>query len=199
LDQVPDQVPKPRQRWSLTSVAFETLLERLAPNREGAALQFEHHRRYLVTLLTYAGPWDPEHLADTTLDRAAKRLASGEIIEDLRAWLRGAPRKVLLESQTELQRESSAAAAAAQSMDESRTVAEADHQLLEECLDRMPAESRSLVRRYYQPQGKSLLEARRELSIQLGISSENLLTRAMRIRKALEECLQKRRAQAREE
>jgi DNA-directed RNA polymerase specialized sigma24 family protein len=84
-------------------------------------------------------------------------------------------------------------------MDESRTVAEAGHQLLEECLDRLPAESRSLVRRYYQPQGKSLLEARRELSIQLGISSENLRTRAMRIRKALEECLQKRRAQAGEE
>jgi hypothetical protein len=63
----------------------------------------------------------------------------------------------------------------------------------------LPAESRSLVRRYYQPQGKSLLEARRELSIQLGISSENLRTRAMRIRKALEECLQKRRAQAGEE
>jgi hypothetical protein len=63
----------------------------------------------LNTLLTYTGAWDPEHLADTTLDRAAKCLAGGEAIDNIRAWLSGAARMVLLESQTELRRETKAA------------------------------------------------------------------------------------------
>ncbi len=193
-----EKVPKPRQRWSLAGEAFEALLDRLSPDREQAALQFEEHRRYLITLLTYAGAADPEHLADTTLDRAAKRLSDREAIDNIRAWLRGAARMVLLESQTEIRREANAAAraAAGASMAELRAGAEVDHLLLEECLDRLTAENRSLIERYYRPQEKSLLEARRQLSIEFGITSENLRTRALRLRKALEECLRKRRAQA---
>ena len=105
---------------------------------------------------------------------------------------------VLLESQTEIRREANAAAraAAGASMAELRAGAEVDHLLLEECLDRLTAENRSLIERYYRPQEKSLLEARRQLSIEFGITSENLRTRALRLRKALEECLRKRRAQA---
>jgi hypothetical protein len=80
-----ERVPKTRQRWSFTGEAFEALLDRLSPEREQAALQFEEHRRYLITLLTYAGAVDPEHLADTTLDRAAKRLSDGEAIDNIRA------------------------------------------------------------------------------------------------------------------
>jgi DNA-directed RNA polymerase specialized sigma24 family protein len=179
--------------------AFESLLQRLSPDRSQAAIEFERQRRYLIALLTYAGANDPEHLADTTLDRAAKRLSSSETIDDIRAWLRGAARKVLLESQTEQRRESIAAVGAAQSAGELRRGAEADHSLLQACLGRLPKESRDLIEGYYQPRENSLLDARRRLAMQLGISSENLRTRALRIRKTLEECLRKHRAEAREE
>jgi DNA-directed RNA polymerase specialized sigma24 family protein len=194
-----ERVPKPRQRWSLAGEAFGALLDRLSSDREQAALQFEEHRRYLITLLTYAGAGDPEHLADTTLDRAAKRLAGGEAIDNLHAWLRGAARMVLMESQTEIRREANAAAAAAQSVEELQTKSEADHVFLDECLAALTPENRSLIERYYRPRGKSLMEARKHLAVEFGISSENLRTRALRLRKALEECLRKRRDRAGEE
>jgi RNA polymerase sigma factor (sigma-70 family) len=182
-----------RQRWSLTAETFEILLARLSPDRDEAALLFEEHRRYLLTLLTYAGAWDAERLADIALDRAAKRLGGGETIENLRAWLRGAARMVLLESHTELRRETSAAAAAALSMSELRSGAEADYALLDECLEELTPPNRHVIERYYQAGGRSLLTARRALAEELGISSENLRTRALRLRKLLENCLQKRR------
>lgn len=159
-------------------------------------MQFEQHRRYLITLLTYAGAADPEHLSDTVLDRAAKRLTEGEAIDNIRAWLRGAARMVLLESQTNLRRESDAAVAGAEFVHKFGSGTEADHTFLDECLNRLTPDHRSLIESYYQPQGKSLLETRRKLSIDLGISSENLRTRALRVRKALEECLRRRRAEA---
>ncbi len=191
-----DLTRQPRRRWSLTPAAFEALLRRLSDNREQAALEFEEHRRYLITLFTYAGAGDAEHLADTTLDRAAKRLTDGEEISNMRAWLRGAARMVLLEAQTQLRRESTAAAEALVLVDDFRTGAETLHRLLEECLALLSAENRLLIESYYRSAGESLLETRRRLSGQLGLSSENLRTRALRIRNTLEECFRKRRTPA---
>jgi DNA-directed RNA polymerase specialized sigma24 family protein len=189
-----------RRKWSLTGQAFDALLARLSPDREEAARQFEVHRRYLITLLTYAGAADPEHLADMTMDRAAKRLMDGEAIENLGAWLRGAARLIYLESQTEQRRETAAATAAVQSAGDSsaglRDAAETDHQHLEECLALLPAESRRLIDGYYRPKGELLSAARRRLSLELGISAVNLRARALRVRKTLEDCLRKRREKA---
>jgi hypothetical protein len=78
---------------------------------------------------------------------------------------------VLLESRTEIRRGASAAAAVVP-MAELRARAEVEHMLLEECLDRLTSENRSLIERYYRPQGKSLLEARRQLYIELGITAK---------------------------
>jgi len=118
------------------------------------------------------------------------------VIENLNAWLRGAARKVLQEAGLEQRREADSAINAIRAREPSHATAETDHLLLEECLARLSAESRSLVEQYYHPRQVSLLEARRRLSVQLGISSENLRTRAMRVRKQLEECLRNRRGKA---
>jgi DNA-directed RNA polymerase specialized sigma24 family protein len=118
------------------------------------------------------------------------------VIENLNAWLRGAARKVLQEANLEQRRETDAAITAVRIGEPSRAGAESDHLLLEQCMERLPPDSRSLVEQYYRPRQESLLEARRRLSVQLGISSENLRTRAMRVRKVLEECLRNRRNKA---
>lgn len=189
------EVERRRTRWALTPPAFDRLLERLSSDRAQAGVEFEQLRRYLITLLTYAGAADPEHLADVTLDRAAKRLSEGETIDNLRAWLRGAARNVFSEARLEMNRESVAAKAPAAGPSAN---IEEDIRMLGECLERLPPESRSLIEQYYQAAGEPLLAARRRLAEQLGISREALCTRALRLRKILERCFEERREKRRE-
>jgi DNA-directed RNA polymerase specialized sigma24 family protein len=189
-------VPQKRTRWTLTPEAFEYLMARLSADREEAAREFEELRRYLTTLLTYAGGAEPEHLADIALDRAAKRLSEGEQIENLKGWLRGAARRVLLESRADAKRESSAVETAQleiSTVERKKEDLERDHELLAECLGLLVPESRSLIERYYQATGEPLLAARKRLAEQLGISIENLRTRALRLRKIVERCFTERR------
>ncbi len=174
-----DSPVKKRSRWSLTPEAFEKLLERLSPDPVQAAKEFEQHHRFLVTLLTYAGASDPEHLADLTLDRAAKRLAEGEVVENLRAWLRGAARLVLQEERTTAARQTAALVSIELKPKSAGLKAEADHLVLERCLDRLGREGRSLVERYYQHGDGALLAARKRLAEELGISIENLRTKTL--------------------
>lgn len=58
----------------LSPEQFDTLLQRLGPDRELAGTRYEQLRRRLVSLFHYRGCPHPEELADETLDRAARRL-----------------------------------------------------------------------------------------------------------------------------
>jgi len=180
-----------RARWSLTPDAFERLLQRIADDRIDAVGEFEDLRRYLITLLTWAGAADAEHLADTTFDRAAKRLSEGETIGNLKAWLRGAARRVLQESRLQFHRESDAARA--RSPEVAREWAEEDLATLDECLAKLPPESRRLIEEYYRNESRTLAARRRELASAMGVSAETLRTRALRLRKVLERCFEGRR------
>jgi DNA-directed RNA polymerase specialized sigma24 family protein len=182
-----------RSRWKLTPEAFECLLDRLSQDRELAARNFEELRRYLITLLTYAGADDPEHLTDIAFDRAAKRLAEGEQIDNLKAWLRGAARKVLQESWQSIVRQANAARTP-HPKPESGNIEE-DHLILEECLSRLSQDGRSVIERYYRSETKPLLAVRSELAQELGVSAETLRTRALRLRRILEKCFEEHRGQ----
>jgi len=179
-----------RARWSLTPDSFERLLELLGPDRQAASERYEELRTWLIGLFVWTRVRDPESLADVVLDRAAKRLAEGEQIENLKAWIRVAAKRVLQESyHSELQertgvREASRTAVPAGSI-------EVDHGCLDECMNQLPPESRRLLERYYGVEGTKLIPARKELARDLGISVETLRTRALRLRKNLEQCMVK--------
>ncbi len=178
---------KSRSVWSLTPEAFERLLLRLNPNRDIAAKEFEAQRRYLIQLFQYAGASDPDHLADVTFDRAAKRLAEGEQVEDLHAWLRGAARLVFQEERTRLSRQINALRSSSP-QDREHLETEAKHEILNDCLNRLGVQDRQLIERYYQHDNESLTDARKRLASELAIPIENLRVRALRLRKALEDC-----------
>jgi DNA-directed RNA polymerase specialized sigma24 family protein len=182
-----------RTRWSLTADGFDRLLQALGPDAETSGREYENLRRALIAMFTWTGGRDPESLADTTLDRAAKRLAEGERIENLRAWTRSAARLVLQESYLTQTREHKSAQDALHTArsDESQ---EKDHACLESCLRGLPPESRSLLERYYQSPGGSLISGRRQLASDLGISIETLRTRALRLRRSLVQCVVRCRA-----
>jgi DNA-directed RNA polymerase specialized sigma24 family protein len=177
-----------RTRWSLTADGFDRLLQALGPDAATAGREYENLRRSLIAVFTWTGGRDPEWLADTTLDRAAKRLAEGERIENLRAWTRSAARLVLQESQLSQTRERKSAHDALRIASPSGSQ-EKDYASLEACIACLPPESRSLLEGYYQARNGSLIAARKQLATELGISIETLRTRALRLRRNLEQCM----------
>ncbi len=66
--------------WTLTDVAFSRLLVWLAPDQERAVEKYLRVREKLSVFFEHRGCPFPEELTDKTLDRVARKLASGEAI-----------------------------------------------------------------------------------------------------------------------
>jgi DNA-directed RNA polymerase specialized sigma24 family protein len=176
----------------LTQPAFERLLERLGPDREAAAREYRVVHQRLVQYFDWQGVLAPELLADETIDRVARKLDEGVTVEHLRAYVYGVGRHVLLEWRRRRALEKAADVEPRPSPTELRLAAEAAETrlvCLEQCLREIPRESRDLIVRYYQGQGKSHLKGRKVLAERLGISYATLKTRAHRVRASLEGCL----------
>lgn len=178
------------QRWSLSQPVLEKLLERLAPDREAAAREYEAVRRKLLDFFERRHAPSPETLADETIDRAARRLYEGEAVQQVRAYFYGVARRVLLESGKRQAREWAAAdEMRVQSTPAALDDAEARGDCLKRCLRELPRESRELIVAYYRGRGASHLAERKELAQRLGLTYVTLKTRAHRIRNHLRGCL----------
>ena len=184
------------QRWRLSPLVFEKLLDQLGPDREAAAREYETIRRKLLDFFDRRRACSPEALADETLDRVARRLYEGEAVQQLRAYCYGIARRVLLESEKRQARERAAS-------DELRLLArgggalndadsdpgEARAACLKRCLQELPGEGRELIVAYYRGRGVSHLAERKELALRLGLTYVTLKTRAHRLRNQLRHCL----------
>jgi DNA-directed RNA polymerase specialized sigma24 family protein len=175
-----------RKRWAVTRDGFQHLLARLDPAPAVAGERFQALHSKLASYFTYERCMDPEHWADETLDRAAKRLAEGAAVDDIQAFIYGIGRFVAQEAHRQQQR----------TRDVLRTqpppatpASESIFECLDKCLATLSKQNRSLIQRYYSGDGKSLIKQRQELAEELGISIESLRTRALRIRKDLESCV----------
>ncbi len=175
-----------RTRWQLTPEGFDKLLDSLGPDRQAASREYESLRRWLIGLLTWTGGHDPESLADIVLDRLAKRLSEGEEIANLKAWVRVAARRVLQESYASARKEQAGAYDALR-FSESPATSASDDACLQECIRQLSPANRTLLERYYGSDGNKLIPARKQLAMELGISIETLRTRALRLRKELEQ------------
>jgi DNA-directed RNA polymerase specialized sigma24 family protein len=171
----------------LTQAAFDTLLLRLDSDRERAGERFEKLRHTLLQFFGYEGCALPDQWADETLDRLAKRLSEGSAVEDVGAFTRGISKMVLREARAAERREREIEPLP---RPESPVLLERDASCLEVCLKKLPAESLALVEQYYFSASKSQAEARSALAQKLGITQEALRSRALRIRKQLERCVQ---------
>jgi DNA-directed RNA polymerase specialized sigma24 family protein len=66
---------------------------------------------------------------------------------------------------------------------------EREYACLEECMDKLPSNSRGLVLQYYQEEKHAKIDRRKQLAEQLGIPLNALRIRACRIRMNLHECV----------
>jgi DNA-directed RNA polymerase specialized sigma24 family protein len=161
-------------------------LARLDPEPGVAGERFQALHSKLTSYFTYERCIDPEHWADETLDRAVKRLADGAAVEDIQAFIYGIARFVAQEARRQDQR--------TRDLLRAQPIpppppSESVFECLDTCLAGLSQENRLLIQRYYAGDGKALIEQRRRLAEELGISIESLRTRALRIRKDLECCV----------
>ena len=170
----------------MTQQAFDALLERLDPDRERAGALFEVLRHKLLQFFSYEGCTLPDHWADETLDRVAKRLSEGSPVEEINIFTRGVARMILREARLAETRTRSIRELPVVSND----AVEQDAACLDGCIAELSSSSRELVEEYYLGTSESRVAGRKALAIRMGVNMEALRSRALRVRRQLEICLQ---------
>lgn len=175
----------------LSAVGLARLLTRLDPDADRAATEYERLRRTLVRFFDLRGAWPPDECADDSLDRLARRLETQEPIEDVRRYVHGIARLVLLE-RLRKPAPSSIAGEDLANLPAPPAAEDRDplHACFERCLAILPPEQRQLALLYYVAEGQAKIDNRRGIARGLGISENALRSRVQRIRQRLEQCAQ---------
>jgi len=187
-----DVLAPPRSKWTLTQEAFDKLLASFGPDRESAGEKYLELRANLIRFFEWRGCPFPEDHADETINRAAKRVSEGEVIQSPSGYLFGVARMLLLEIHKESARERQALGELAHSQGEQSyqfEELEPRVECLRGCLESLPAENRELILRYYQGEKGPKIENRKRLSERLNVSLNTLRMRALRLREKLQSCV----------
>lgn len=178
----------------LSPEQFDTLLQRLGPDRELAGTRYEQLRQRLVSLFHYRGCPHPEELADETLDRAARRLeemGSEFVGSDPARFVYGVAWNVARESFRRRSTvplperwEGPGTAEPPGAEDE-----ELEKACLDRCLDRLPPAELRLVLGYFEGERGARIRRRSELAHELGVSLNALRLKIHRLAGRLRECV----------
>jgi DNA-directed RNA polymerase specialized sigma24 family protein len=182
-----------KRGWSLTKPAFDKLMARLGSAEEPAGERYLRARRNLVRYFEGRRSRLAEEQADETINRVARRLDEGAEIQNIDAYLYGVARLVMLEAIDERDRERKALGEVSLRL-VPPSAAEGDEtgpglDCLGRCLDRLPADARTLIVQYYQGERRSKIENRQRLADALGIPLQALRARVLRLREKLEACV----------
>jgi len=179
------------QKWSLTREAFDRLLAALDSDRDTAAHRYVEIRRNLVRLFEWRGCSTPDEYADETINRCARKIGEGEEIRDLASYTIGVARMLC----REMGRERTKEALPFDKAPEPRILPhdlEADSgarmDCLRRCLSQLPPENRNLIISYYTGDKGEKIKNRKGLMDRLGIPSNTLRMRALRVRETLQLC-----------
>lgn len=177
-------------RGAIGAESFARLLDRLHPEPDRAAHEYERLRRALVKFFDWRRVWPADECADQALDRLALKLAQVDV-QDVHKYVYGIARLVALERRR---------APAFSSLDDvpmvalPATVMESDgrgvHDCFERCLAALSKDSRRLILRYYEGERSAKISNRRRLASALGLTENALRSRVQRLRDRLEQCVQ---------
>ena len=182
MEDFPLPAVRPSSRWALDRAAWDALLLRLeSPER------YETLRGRLLRFFRWERFADSEDLADDVLNRVARKLADGEQIQNLDAYVSAVARLVLREAVTRDRRRERAL----ERMPEPEPLDSApEDPPAQECLERqlakLPPPDRDLILRYYSGERSGRIEIRKQLATQLGLNRNALRNRALRLRARLE-------------
>ena len=185
-----------RKDWSLTASAFHGLLTWLDESETTRGQSYLEFRQRLVRYFERKNCPTAEDLADETLNRVARRLEEEGTIqtESAAKYCYIVARFVFMENLRD--RKKHAALEEVTLQGNEATVEEDDGILREkrlECLDRcsqkLSADNRDLIFRYYIGSQQVKIANRRAMASQLDISLNALTIRACRIREKLATCV----------
>jgi DNA-directed RNA polymerase specialized sigma24 family protein len=195
------QKAESKKNWAISSGAFHRLLEWLDEGADSEGRNFLEIRRRLVAFFDRKNCFNPDELADETLNRVARRLEEeGKIESEAPAkYCYITARFVFMESLRDkektsvplddvLQREGRQLAAEDA---EEKQLREKMLDCLEHCTEKLEPASREVIIRYYFGEERVKIENRRALAASLNISVNALSIRACRIRDKLENCVGK--------
>lgn len=171
--------------WILTQESFDALLAWLDPEREAAGRKYEDIRLRLIKIFACRGCYEPEDLADETINRVSKKLKeiASTYSGDPARYFYGVANKVHLEY---LRRRPAPFPPAPSEVSDNL---EKEYACLERCVQNLSVNNRVLVLQYYQEEKRAKIDHRKHLAAQLGIAVNALRIRACRIRAALQECV----------
>lgn len=182
-----------RQKWSLTQEAFDRLLAALDPDRDTAAHRYVEIRRNLVRLFEWRGCSTPDEYADETINRCAKKIGEGEEIRDLASYCIGVARMLFREMRRQRTKEHVPLGEAPEPRvlpAESEEDQKGRVECLRRCLSQLSPENRDLILSYYKGDKGEKIKNRKGLIQMLGVPSNTLRMRALRVRERLQSCTQ---------
>jgi hypothetical protein len=169
-----------RKHSMLRQWELDALLAWLAPTREQAGEKYESIRQKLTRYFECRNCIPADEHADETIDRVARRLASGERIRctNRYRYFQGVARNISLELRKQKAHEAQLRwrVAAVPEHDSPRTVC------LQRCLSALSAGARELLEGYYQ-------DGRLELPARLGITPNAVRLRVFKEKQKLKSCI----------
>lgn len=180
-----------KTRWQLTQDAFDRLLAALSADREEAGEKYLLLRNNLANFFEVRGLTRAEEAADEVLNRLARKLESGEQLENPKTYALGIARMVALEMRRipEQTADDEMPEAETSPFDDEAAEKEEKLKCLEKCLRELPPENREIIVGYYQGEKRGKIENRQKLADRLGIPQTALRNRAVRLRDKLEVCI----------
>ena len=197
-----------RKYRMLTQAAFHRLLNWLGSEgaEDSGGQKYEEMRQKLISYFDRRNCRYPEDLADETLNRVTLKLdEKGSILDVTPAqfcfikakqvlheyWRRPDQNQIALEDLSEADPPDLRLAMAA-GLNDDREAQDERMNYLELCLQKLKRQDAELIIRYYYGEERVKIDNRQKLADELGISSKTLVVRALRIRKKLEECVERR-------
>ncbi len=168
---------------------FQALLDRLGSNPLEAAYHYERLRSKMIQLFVWERCTEAEELADDCFDRVARKLEDGIEIHSIPAFLAAVARVVVKEYRSKKQREFTVLEQFRLRNDAPAADAEQAAAQLEACLSRFLPKQRTLLLQYYEGDHSQRIANRKRLAEKLGIHTNALRNRAMRLRYLLEACM----------
>lgn len=177
----------------LTQAAFDKLLQHLDADRDRAGEMYETIRHKLVKFFEWRGSRTPDDHADETLNRVARKIDEGEVIQNFQSYCYGVARFLFKEELKTREKEQAAVEQLPPPVVRLEQETEADTQLgcFERCLDSLPSAERELIVGYYQQEKSSKIENRKALAERYDLPLNALRIRTHRIRARLEACVEK--------
>jgi RNA polymerase sigma factor (sigma-70 family) len=181
-----------------TKEQFDGLMAWLSSSTENPGDKYETIRQSLVKLFVWNGCWDAEDLADETIDRVMRKVPEIAIdySGDPALYFYGVARMMLKERRRQKTISSESQSLESRLTTRSQQSDDTDEinrrfECLEECIGKLPADSRELILDYYQEEKRAKIDFRQQIAQRMGMDVENLRVKVFRIRASIYKCMEK--------